>query len=236
MANKTKKTSKAVKKRVAAKSKAVTKVVTLAPKKAHDARKTAARSTSKIKASKPVAGKVSKSVPINRSKPLAIKVFKSAIGKVAAKKVEPPIRRKSPLDQKMLQLLKDAMIKMRDRLTGQISAQSDDSLKYVDDTSSEDRTDDFDKEFALNMVSSEHDSLFEIDNALRRIAEHNYGFCDGCNCAIEKPRLQALPFARMCIRCQSEQEKGRTRFRPFGDTLAQGVEQAPEVVEQEEAE
>jgi RNA polymerase-binding transcription factor DksA len=156
--------------------------------------------------------------------------------KASAPKTESRPVRKSPLDAKVLAQLKDVLIKMRDRLTGQISSQSDDSLKYVDDTSSEDRTDDFDKEFALNLVSSEHDSVFEINNALRRIAEGTYGYCDGCSCAIEKPRLQALPFARMCIRCQSEQEKGRSRFRPFGDTLAQGVEQTPEVSEPEESE
>jgi hypothetical protein len=40
----------------------------------------------------------------------------------------------------------------------------------------------------------------------------------------------------MCIKCQSEQEKGRSRFRPFGETLAQGVEPTAEVVETEEAE
>jgi len=125
---------------------------------------------------------------------------------------------------------------MRDRLTGQITALADDSLKYIDDASSEDRTDDFDREFALNLVSSEHDSVFEINNALRRIEEGVYGICDACSCPIEKPRLQALPFARMCIKCQSEQEKGRTRFRPFGESLAQGVEPLAEAVEAEETE
>lgn len=193
----------------------------------------AGKSVSKAKKTsvKPVAKSVK---PVAKSvKPVAGK----PVGKVEpAKKVASVPVRKSPVEAKVLLQLKDALIKMRDRLTGQITAQSDDSLKYVDDTSSEDRTDDFDREFALNLVSSEHDSVFEINNALRRIAEGTYGFCDGCSCAIEKPRLHALPFARMCVRCQSEQEKGRSRFRPFGDTLAQGVEQTPEVVETEESE
>ena len=165
----------------------------------------------------------------------------AAKGSNPAKKTPAPVVKprpvvKSPLDKKSLLLLKDALIKMRDRLTGQITALSDDSLKYIDDASSEDRTDDFDREFALNLVSSEHDSVYEINNALRRIEEGTYGLCDGCGCAIDKTRLQALPFARMCVRCQSEQERGRTRFRPFGDTLAQGVEQSSDVVEQEETE
>jgi len=209
MVKKTAAASKVLKKTVKAKGKTV-KAVKPVAKPVVSAKKPVAKSVPKVLAEKPVVGKGVK--PESRS------------------------MRLSPIDEKSLQLLKEAMIKMRDRLTGQITAQSDDSLKYVDDTSSEDRTDDFDKEFALTLVSSEHDSVFEIDSALRRIAEGTYGLCDSCGCTIEKPRLHALPFARMCIRCQSEQEKGRTRFRPFGDTLAQGVEQTPEVTEPEEPE
>lgn len=224
MAKKTVKTGKVLKKSVVAKGKTTPKVVKPVAKPVAISRKPVAKPVPKAKVASPVAGKNTKS-----SK-------KAAPVKVIAIKIEAKPVRKSPLDDKSLVQLKDMLVKMRDRLTGQITSQSIDSLKYVDDTSSEDRTDDFDKEFALNLVSSEHDSVFEIDNALRRIAEGIYGFCDGCGCAIEKPRLHALPFARMCIRCQSEQEKGRARYRPFGDTLAQGVEQAPDVTEQEEAE
>jgi RNA polymerase-binding transcription factor DksA len=229
MAKKTAKTSKVLKKSATVKGKAVKQTAKPVPRSKKPAVK------SPVSAKKPIP-----SVKRPVGKPVAptkgVSATKPAPAKAGVHKTESVPVRKSPFDVKVLTQLKDSMIKMLDRLTGQISSQSDDSLKYVDDTSSEDRTDDFDKEFALNLVSSEHDSVFEINNALRRIAEGSYGFCDGCGCVIEKPRLYALPFARMCIRCQSEQEKGRTRFRPFGDTLAQGVEQAPEVSEPEESE
>ena len=198
--------------------------------------KKAAPAQAKAPAKKPVAkpaAKPAKPAPALKAKPVAKAVVKETKPAAPAKPRAPV---KSQIDKKSLEALKDALIKMRDRLTGQITALADDSLKYIDDASSEDRTDDFDREFALNLVSSEHDSVFEINNALRRIEEGSYGLCDGCGCAIEKPRLQALPFARMCVRCQSEQERGRSRFRPFGDTLAQGVEQSAEVVESEESE
>lgn len=163
-------------------------------------------------------------------------VAKAVIPAVPADAAPVKAKGKCPFDAKTLKQVRDMLIRMRERLTGQISTLADDSLKYKDDGSSEDRTDDFDREFALNLVSSEHDAIFEIDGALRRIEEGFYGRCDACGCAIEKARLQALPFARMCVRCQSDAEKGSTRFRPLGDTLAQGVEQTPEVVETEEAE
>jgi len=129
-----------------------------------------------------------------------------------------------------------SFVRMRERITGQINAIANDSLRYVDDSSSEDRTDDFDREFALNLVSTEHDALYEIDDALRRVRDASYGRCDGCGCAIEKKRFDALPFARMCIKCQSDMERGQSRYRPFGETLSQHSEQAAETAEAEESE
>ncbi len=137
------------------------------------------------------------------------------------------------IDQKTLDQIRELLMRIRDRLSGQIHSQSNDSLKYVDDASSEDRTDDFDREFALNLVSSEHDALFEVNSALRRIEDENYGLCDGCSQPIEKTRLRALPFTRMCIKCQSEHERGRKRFRPFGETISQYEEPAGDAEEAE---
>jgi len=209
---------------------------------------------SKIKkttAKKPVAGKVAK---VAKAKMAVNKTaVKSAVKHAKAAKKSPKTAKKAPkaavvvkakhshkkshFNGKNLANIMELLVKMRDRLTGQITALSDDTLKYVDDSSSEDRTDDFDREFALNLVSSEQDSVFEIDSALRRIKEGVYGSCDTCGCLIEKPRLQALPFARACLKCQSASERGRVRFRPFGEALEQGVEQeAPEVAEPEENE
>lgn len=204
---------------------------------------------SKIKkptAKKSVAVKVVKTAKAKPSVKSAVKpavrrtkAVKAVTKTVVAVKAQQPVKKgkKSHFNRKHLATIQDILIKMRDRLTGQISALSDDTLKYVDDSSSEDRTDDFDREFALNLVSSEQDSVFEIDSALRRIKEGVYGSCDTCGCLIEKARLQALPFARACVKCQSASEKGRVRFRPFGEALEQGVEQeAPEIVEPEENE
>lgn len=179
--------------------------------------------------------------PASKTPPAAKGAAKAAAkpaAKAEAKDAAAPVKRSSkcPLDARQLQQVRDTLIKTRERLTGQISALADDTLKYIDDTSSEDRTDDFDREFALNLVSSEHDAVFEIDNALRRISEGVYGVCDTCGCAIEKARLMALPFARNCVKCQSENERGRSRYRPFGESLAQGVEPAQEPAEAEETE
>jgi len=200
--------------------------------------------TVKTKTAKKPAAVVPKTTERKSVKPEPKKAaapVKAAVAAKAAPAKPAPVKpakrvAKCILDAKTLQQVKDTLIKTRERLTGQMLALADDSLKYIDDTSSEDRTDDFDREFALNLVSSEHDAVFEIDNALRRMAEGTYGVCDMCGCALERARLMALPFARMCVKCQSESERGRSRFRPFGESLAQGVEPTPEPSEAEESE
>jgi DnaK suppressor protein len=173
--------------------------------------------------------------PVRKVAP-APKVSPKAHPVMAPKKPVPVEEVKSLYSPSELAYFQTPLIKLRDQINRRIHTMANDSLKNVDDTPSEDRTDDFDREFALNLVSSEHYVLFEIDDALRRIQLKSYGKCDGCTKKIEKIRLRALPFARMCVKCQSESERGRSRFRPFGETLAQGTEAAVETAEVEEAE
>ena len=80
-------------------------------------------------------------------------------------------------------------------------------------------TDNFDRELALNLASSRQDSLYDIEDAIRRVDDGSYGACESCGCAIERPRLKALPFAKKCMACQNAAERGRTKYRPFGGTL-----------------
>jgi RNA polymerase-binding transcription factor DksA len=111
--------------------------------------------------------------------------------------------------------IRDMLLAMRDRLQGQITALRGDSLVRDDDViTGEDGSDFFERQFALNIASSEHDSVVEIDEALRRLDEGTYGACEECGELIESPRLRALPFVRRCIRCQSHNENGKVRFRP----------------------
>lgn len=49
----------------------------------------------------------------------------------------------------------------------------------------------------------------QIDAALRRIAENDFGFCLECDEPIALPRLQAQPEVRLCLACQTAAEAGR---------------------------
>ena len=72
-------------------------------------------------------------------------------------------------------------------------------------------SDAYDRDFALNLLSQEQDALFEIDEALKRVAKGNYGTCEMSGKPIPKARLEARPFARFTVECQNEIEK-KNRF------------------------
>ena len=71
-------------------------------------------------------------------------------------------------------------------------------------------------DFALDSAQDEINSqlaevesreLAQIDNALLRMKEGQYGACEACGSSIPLGRLQALPYATLCIECQREAEK-----------------------------
>lgn len=146
------------------------------------------------------------------------------------------VANKAGYSKKEVDCFRALLLRLRDKITGQISFLANDSLKNVDDTPADDRTDDFDREFALNLVSSEHDTLYEVGEALRRIDSGAYGQCDECAKPIERQRIKALPFARLCLKCQSTVEHGRVHFRPFGETIDQENDLTAEVEEPEDGE
>ncbi len=70
-------------------------------------------------------------------------------------------------------------------------------------------TDTFDRDFALSLVSSEQELLFEIEEALKRIRNGTYGICEITGQQISADRLAAVPFTRYSLEGQKELEKQR---------------------------
>lgn len=73
-------------------------------------------------------------------------------------------------------------------------------------------SDAYDRDFALSLLSQEQNSLYEIDEALKRLEEGTYGICQMSEVPIPKERLEALPFTRFTVQCQAELEKAN-RFQ-----------------------
>jgi DnaK suppressor protein len=64
-------------------------------------------------------------------------------------------------------------------------------------------------EASSQLAEVESRELAEIENALARIKEGSYGKCESCDKAIAPARLQALPYATLCIKCAREEESIR---------------------------
>jgi DnaK suppressor protein len=64
------------------------------------------------------------------------------------------------------------------------------------------------KEFLLSLSSSERDMLRLVDEALDRLRQKRYGTCVACEEEMNLKRLEAVPWARHCLRCQELREQG----------------------------
>ncbi len=64
------------------------------------------------------------------------------------------------------------------------------------------------REFLYSLNDTERDTLLLIDQALARIDEGTYGFCQNCGVLMAEKRLTALPWSRHCVACQELSEKG----------------------------
>ena len=113
---------------------------------------------------------------------------------------------------------KKIILKKKDAALGDLQHITDDTLKKSQKEASGDisgytyhmadvATDNYDREFSLGLASNERKALYELDDALKRIEDETFGFCDDCKGSIAKIRLRAVPSARLCIKCQEKREK-----------------------------
>ena len=71
--------------------------------------------------------------------------------------------------------------------------------------------DTYERELSMNIVSSEQQILYQIDDAFKRLDDGSYGICQQCNQPIAMSRLKAVPYASLCISCQRSKEQKNKR-------------------------
>lgn len=99
-------------------------------------------------------------------------------------------------------------------------------------------TDSFDRDFALSLLSSDQNALYEVEEALKRIENDAYGVCEMTGKPIPKARLDAIPWTRFSVQAQSQLEKEgalrRARFADLGSIEEQTLATTESDEEQEE--
>lgn len=117
---------------------------------------------------------------------------------------------------------KEKLLQLRDAMVDSMAGVAQDTLRSRAEGSeasafgmhqADAGSDAYDRDFALSLLSQEQDALYEIDQALRRIELGTYGVCEMSGKPIPHARLEAIPFARFTVECQSQLEKQSKQSR-----------------------
>jgi DnaK suppressor protein len=141
---------------------------------------------------------------------------------------------------------KEKLLQLRDAMVDSMAGVAQDTLRSRAEGSeasafgmhqADAGSDAYDRDFALSLLSQEQDALYEIDQALKRIELGTYGICEMSGKSIPRARLEAIPFARFTVECQSQLEKQNkaSRVRQSVTSLFGLTEEEGGETEEEEA-
>lgn len=99
-----------------------------------------------------------------------------------------------------------ALQNLHDEHSGTLSDDAGDETAY-DNHLADTATETYDRELDYTLEENSEHVLGEIDAALARIDNGTYGTCTSCGKQIPEERLEALPWATLCIDCQRDQER-----------------------------
>lgn len=189
--------------------------------KAAAAKAAGKKGKAKKTAAERMAAPVRKQASKIKTKPTIGKKIAAKMAESAAKRAEkaleapepfnkPPAKKTVRFSDADLEDFRKELMYMRGRIVAKIKSDNQASFKREDESHrTEESTEAYERFFAIETAGSYQEAIYHIDEALRSIKEGTYGICKNCGGLIQKPRLQALPFAKNCIRCQALHERGK---------------------------
>jgi DnaK suppressor protein len=106
------------------------------------------------------------------------------------------------IPQKLFSALEKQLTSQRDELRLRIDRHHTEVVMDRDlDDEAAAAVDNVSRDMLAATLERERRTLREVEAALLRIKKGEYGTCDSCGVAIAKARLDALPWARLCIHC-----------------------------------
>ena len=157
------------------------------------------------------------------TKPIARKPALATAASILGRPPTQPAKNRRNGDVKIKaewQVFYDRLLELRDQLQRQMSGLAKESAQEMAGYSlhmADSGTDNFDRDFALSLLSSDQDAIYEIEEALKRIEKGSYGVCELTNKPIPRARLEAIPWTRFTVQAQAQLEKdGALRQRRLG--------------------
>jgi DnaK suppressor protein len=115
------------------------------------------------------------------------------------------------MDKRRVKTFRDRLLERREGLFRQVT-EAELSSRERDLEATQDPADmaanAYTKELLISMSSNDRKLLGLIDEALTRIEANEFGDCVNCGEPIAEKRLEAVPWARFCVKCQDLQERG----------------------------
>ena len=102
------------------------------------------------------------------------------------------------------------LVELRDHYVDQIrtlSAHSLSSSKQAGEELADIGSDNFIREMELSLMTEEGRTIQAIQEAIERLKGGTYGICMDCNNKIQEGRLEAIPYAKLCVKCKANREK-----------------------------
>lgn len=115
------------------------------------------------------------------------------------------------MDQEFVERMKKSLIDLKTEIISNLMSGNKDFKEIVEGMDPKDfadiASDDIDRKMIEAIGTQELKRLRLIDSTLTRIEQGKYGLCMRCGKKIPKDRLEAIPYALMCIECKSEEER-----------------------------
>ena len=115
------------------------------------------------------------------------------------------------MDKKRIKHYQEKLNEKRRALTGVVTSTEDYEREAGQDVSQDPAdiaSNAYTKDLLFSQSTNERNILKLVEDALHRIEAGAYGYCAACEEEIQERRLDAVPWARHCIRCQDLQERG----------------------------
>jgi RNA polymerase-binding transcription factor len=151
-------------------------------------------------------GKSRATVAAVLEKPVAVAVSPlAAKPKESAKEREARERRRDALHQMLIRKRQEILKEIEGSLGQSLTEDQQRRLESARDVGDQALMD-LDRELGISLMEMRNRRRQAIDEALTRLSEGTYGICAECGVEISEKRLEAVPFAKLCVECQSREE------------------------------
>ena len=117
----------------------------------------------------------------------------------------------APMEDAFLKRMKSSLVALKKEILKNLASESEDFRTIIEDMDPKDLADiaaeDIDRKTLEALGTQELRRLQLIESALARVENKKYGLCARCSKKIPRERLEAIPYALLCIECKSSEER-----------------------------